>query len=32
MKGFVLMCDRDREKNAVKDAYNFLNPVKLLYI
>ncbi|EGR31874.1 hypothetical protein IMG5_100230 [Ichthyophthirius multifiliis] len=24
MRGFVLMCDRDREKNAVKDAYNFL--------
>ena len=27
MKGFILMCDRDREKNAVKDANNFLIPV-----
>lgn len=28
MKGFIIMTDRDREKNAVSDANNFLIPVR----
>lgn len=27
MNGFIIMTDRDREKNAVSDANNFLIPV-----
>ena len=27
LKGFLICCNRGREKNAINDAYNFLNEV-----
>lgn len=27
MKGFIFTCDKNKEKNAVQDAYNLLNSV-----
>lgn len=29
LSGFIITCNHDREKNALKDAYNFLNEVFL---
>lgn len=32
LKGFIIMCDLKREKNAIKEAYNFLNEeMEVLY-
>lgn len=29
-KGFLLTCDQNKEKQALKDAYNFLSEVNIL--
>lgn len=28
-KGFLVSCDKNKEKQAIRDAYNFLNEVNL---
>lgn len=30
LKGFIVTCNHDREKNAIKEAYNFLANVNSL--
>jgi hypothetical protein len=29
-KGFLISCDKNREKEALRDAYNFLSEVKII--
>jgi len=32
MLGFLIMCDRNKEKNAIKEAYSLLNQVSKIFI